>query len=214
MLIEIHIDLICPWCFIGKRRLDRALALRPEAAVDIGWAPFQLNPDMPVGGMDRGRYLATKFGGVERASQVYQMIEQAALRDGLEVRFDRIRRTPRTVDAHRLVRLADRHGLSARMVEALFSAYFHHGLDIGDRDVLADLAARNGLDRASTARFLASDAEVASVRDSDLKARQLGIQAVPYFIFNHRFGVAGAQEVETFLPFLDLAGGDAAIGAV
>lgn len=205
MMIEIYIDLICPWCLIGKRRMDRALAERPHLSVDLRWATFQLNPDMPAGGMDRSRYLATKFGGTDRASQVYAMIEKAAMRDGLAIRFDLIRRTPNTTDAHRLVRFADNYGLSTRMVDMLFAAYFQEGLDIGDREVLASLAARLGIDAAAAAAYLASDTDVAQFRANDLQARQMGIQAVPYYIFDRRYGVAGAQEVATFLPFLDLA---------
>lgn len=205
MLIEIYVDLICPWCLIGKRRLDRALAERPRMPVDLRWAAFQLNPDMPKGGMDRARYMAMKFGGADRAAQVYQMIERAARRDGLEVRFDRLRRTPNTADAHRMVRLADGYGLSTAMVDALFQAYFFEELDIGDREVLSALTARLGIDREEAARYLASDKDAVAVRNSDIQARQLGIQAVPYYIFNRRYGVAGAQEVETFLPLLDIA---------
>ncbi|MFM2045313.1 MAG: hypothetical protein RLY86_3889 [Pseudomonadota bacterium] len=206
MLIEMHIDLICPWCLIGKRRLDRALAGRPGLMIDLAFQPFQLNPDMPPGGMERPRYMSMKFGGAARAAQVYQMIEQAAAREGLSIRFDRIARTPNTVDAHRLVRLADDRGCAAAMVEALFTAYFLEGRDIGDRSVLAEIGAAvtgGAPDRIRT--HLESEAEVAAVRAADRQSRTLGIQAVPYFVFNRRYGLAGAQEVETFGPFLDLA---------
>lgn len=205
MLIETYADLICPWCYIGKRRLARALAERPRLQADIRWQPFQLNPDMPPGGMDRGSYLAAKFGGAERARQVHLVVEETAARDGLPLRLDRLRRTPNSFDAHRLVRLAARRGVADAMADALFNAYFVEGLDIGDRDTLAATASGLGFDFQEIKRLLATDAEVAAVFNADAAARQLGLQAVPCFIFNRRFALSGAQEPASFLPLLDLA---------
>src|SRR5690242_3257954 len=124
MLVEIYSDLICPWCYIGKHRLDRALAERARLPLERRWQPYELNPDMPSAGIDRTSYLAAKFGGIERARQVYAVIEETAARDGLPIRLDRIRRTPSTLAAHRLVRFASRFGLGDRMTELLFQAYF------------------------------------------------------------------------------------------
>ncbi|HYE48150.1 MAG TPA: DsbA family oxidoreductase [Azospirillaceae bacterium] len=213
MLVEIFADLICPWCYIGKYRLDRALAERPSLRADLRWLPFQLNPDMPAGGMDRFMYLAAKFGGIERARQIYAVIEQTAARDGLPLALERIRRTPSTLDAHRLIRYADRLGRSQALTMAIYDAYFQDGADIGDRELLAALAAHVGLDRDGAMEHLRSEADVAAVKASDVQARQLGIQAVPCFIFNRRYAMAGAQEPAAFLPLLDLTEDTATVSA-
>ncbi|NUB15817.1 DsbA family oxidoreductase [Azospirillum brasilense] len=204
MLIETYADLICPWCYIGKRRLARALADRPRVQVELRWQPFQLNPDMAPGGMERSAYLAAKFGGTERARQIHLVVEETAERDGLPLRLDRIRRTPNSFDGHRLVRTAARHGLGDRMADALFHAYFVDGLDIGDRDTLAATAAGLGFDFAEIKTLLTGDAETTAVFNADATARQLGLQAVPCYIFNRRYALSGAQEPASFLPLLDL----------
>ncbi|HSK38176.1 MAG TPA: DsbA family oxidoreductase [Arenibaculum sp.] len=205
MLVEIYSDLICPWCFIGKRRLERALAQRPRLVVDRRWRPFELNPDMQPAGMDRMAYLAAKFGGIERARQVYAVVEETAARDGLNLSLNRIRRTPNTLDAHRLVRYAARWDLADTLTDRLFDAYFIGGLDIGDHDVLAVKAVEAGLEEDHVRSFLDSDDETAVVRTAEATARQMGIQAVPCFVFNRRFALSGAQEPAAFLPLLDLA---------
>ncbi|WP_114856897.1 DsbA family oxidoreductase [Azospirillum brasilense] len=204
MLIESYADLICPWCYIGKRRLARALADRPRVQVELRWQPFQLNPDMAPGGMERSAYLAAKFGGTERARQIHLVVEETAERDGLPLRLDRIRRTPNSFDGHRLIRIAARHGLGDRMADALFHAYFVDGLDIGDRDTLAATAAGLGFDFAEIKALLTGDAETSAVFNADATARQLGLQAVPCYIFNRRYALSGAQEPASFLPLLDL----------
>ncbi len=205
MLIEIFADLICPWCYIGKRRLDRALAERPGVSVDLRWLPYQLNPEMPVGGMDRAHYLAAKFGGGERARLVQTSIRQAAEQDGLTLRLDRIARTPNTLDAHRLIRLAERQGRATPVALSLFRAYFEEGRDIGRQETLLDIAVENGLARADVARDLERGAGALAVRTADNQARQLGINAVPCFIFNRRYALSGAQEPAAFLPLIDIA---------
>lgn len=204
MLIETYADLICPWCYIGKRRLARALADRPRVQVELRWQPFQLNPDMAPGGMERSAYLAAKFGGTERARQIHLVVEETAERDGLPLRLDRIRRTPNSFDGHRLIRIAARHGLGDRMADALFHAYFVDGLDIGDRDTLAATAAGLGFDFTDIKNLLTGDAETTAVFNADATARQLGLQAVPCYIFNRRYALSGAQEPASFLPLLDL----------
>jgi len=211
MLIEIFADPICPWCYVGTHRLSRALERRPRRAISQRWLPFQLNPDMPSGGMERSLYLMVKFGGAERARQFHEVIEQAAAQDGLPLHLDRIRRTPSTFDAHRLVRFAGHDGRATDLMRALFRAYFVEGLDIGDREVLMALAAGVGLDPDAARRLLEGDAEASAIRSSDGQARQLGVQAVPCFIFNRRFALSGAQEPEAFLPLLDIAETEAAV---
>ncbi|MGE3934559.1 MAG: DsbA family oxidoreductase, partial [Rhodospirillaceae bacterium] len=141
MRIDVIVDTICPWCYIGKRRLDRALQARPHIAVEIGWRPFQLNPDMPPEGRDRRLYLAQKFGGLDRARQRNAAIAEAGAAEHIDFRFNRIDRTPNTINSHRLLLLAGRHGVQTEALDAVFRGYFTDGLDIGDIDVLADLAA-------------------------------------------------------------------------
>lgn len=208
MLIEIFSDLICPWCYLGWHRLETALAERPGLRAELRWLPFQLNPDMPSGGMDRFFYLSHRFGSIERARQLFAAVEQAAARDGLPLHLSRIRRTPSTLEAHGLVLLAERYGRAVQVAKALFRAYFVDGMDIGNRGVLVAIAGACGLDRAAVTRHLAAGEDTAAVRASDARARAMGIQAVPCFVFNRRYGLAGAQEPAALLPLLDLAGAD------
>ena len=215
MQIDIFFDLVCPWCFIGKHRMDRALAERPSLPVDLNWQPFQLNPGMPPGGMDRRDYLSAKFGGSGRAAQIYAMVAETAERDGLILELDAIRRTPNTLDAHRLVRFATRHGRDpAQVAEAIFQAYFQQGRDIGDRNTLADIGEEIGLDRAGVADHLASRTDINHVRSADAAARRMGIQAVPCFVFDRRYALSGAQEPDSFIPMFDLAGAEASLSHV
>jgi predicted DsbA family dithiol-disulfide isomerase len=204
MRIDVVLDLVCPWCFIGKRRLETALAMRPGIVARRGWRPFQLNPDMPQAGVTRHDYLAAKFGGSHHAQRVYQSVSDAGITVGIAFDFDAIERTPNTRDAHRLVRLAEREGCADALVEAMFRAYFIAGRDLGDPATLAALAADSGLDRAAATRFLASDVGVADVVAEDRFARRAGINAVPCFIFDGNYAIAGAQEPEFFLPVFDL----------
>ncbi|HUK57939.1 MAG TPA: DsbA family oxidoreductase [Stellaceae bacterium] len=210
--IDIVLDVICPWCFIGKRRLERALALRPEIAPEISWRPFQLNPDMPADGMARRDYLASKFGGSQHAQRVYQSASEAGAAVGILFAFERAERTPNTQDAHRLVRRAERAGRAGPMVEAMFRAYFLEGVDLGDPARLLDLAVDAGLGRAETRRFLSGEDGLSDMLAEDRAARRIGINAVPCFIFEERYAISGAQEPEFFLPVFDLVqnGGEVA----
>jgi len=212
MRIDIVLDVICPWCFIGKRRLERALALRPDVAAEISWRPFQLNPDISPDGMPRQDYLAVKFGGTHHAQRIYQSASEAGAAVGIPFAFERVVRTPNTQDAHRLVRRAERAGRADGLVEALFRAYFFDGADLGDRARLVEIAARAGLERAETRRFLESDEGRSEMVAEDRAARRIGINAVPCFIFEERYAISGAQEPEFFLPVFDLVrnGGEAA----
>jgi len=204
MHIDIVSDVICPWCFIGKRRLETALSLRPALTADITWRPFQLNPEMPPEGMERRAYLAAKFGSGAQAERIYANITEVGAGIGVEFAFDRIRRTPNTRDAHRLIRWAAAQGKSDAVVEALFRAYFTQGRDLGDRSVLSDIAETAGLDAAEARRWLDGAAEIEPVLAEDRGARRLGINAVPCFIFERHYAVSGAQEPEFFLPIFDL----------
>ena len=204
MRIDIVLDVICPWCFIGKRRLERALALRPELEAERHWRPFQLNPDMPGTGMARDDYLTVKFGAAQHAGRIYQTVADAGASVGIPFAFDRIRRTPATRDAHRLIRHAEAEGQADALVELLFCAYFLDGRDLGDRAVLTEIAAAAGLERAGTQHFLEGTAGLAEVVAEDRGARRLGINAVPCFVFEGQYAVSGAQEPEFFLPVFDL----------
>ncbi len=204
MHIDIVSDVVCPWCYIGKRRLEKALALRPEIEAEITWRPFQLNPDLPPEGVERQAYLAAKFGGNTHADRIYANVTEAGATVDIPFAFDRIRRTPNTRDAHRLLRYAAAAGSAERMVEALFRGYFVDGRDIGDRAVLAEIAGGVGLDAAEAGAWLASPAELEQVLAEDRSARRLGINAVPCFIFERQYAVSGAQEPEFFLPVFDL----------
>ncbi|HET8996658.1 MAG TPA: DsbA family oxidoreductase [Acetobacteraceae bacterium] len=208
--IEIVHDLVCPWCFLGVRRLMRTLRRRPDLLFEITWRPFLLNPDMPRLGMARPDYVIRKFGGEDRARRLYASISEIGRNEGVAFRFDRIRRTPSSVDAHRLVRYADRYGRADAMVEALFSAHFTDGLDIGEVSVLIAVAQSCGLNAPSVRRFLLSDEEVDAVHGDNLRAHRLGINGVPCFVISGRHAIAGAQEPEVIERLLDVAAVEAA----
>jgi len=204
MRIDIVADVICPWCFIGKRRLETALAQRPAIAPDITWRPFQLNPDMPAEGMPREAYLAAKFGGQAHAKRINQAAVDAGTSVGIPFAFEKIQRTPNTLAAHRLVRFAQREGRATELVDRLFAGYFIEGRDIGNSDVLAAIAGESGLDAATARAFLAGASERAEVLADDAGARRLGINAVPCFIFDGQYAISGAQEPAFFFPVFDL----------
>ena len=204
MHIDIFSDPICPWCFIGKRRLRRALAARPGLRPTIRWRAFQLNPAMPADGMERQSYLAVKFGNAAEAQRLYATIGQVGAVEGIDFRFDRIRMTPNTVDAHRLVRYAQAFERDDAVTDALFHAYFLQGRDIGDRRVLAELAQEAGLERTEAEAFLAGGDGADAVRGEDMRARQLGIEGVPCFIVDRRYAISGAQEPEAFFSLFDM----------
>jgi len=207
--IEVVHDLVCPWCYLGLRRLMRTLRRRPDLLTDILWRPFLLNPDMPRAGLARADYVVRKFGGEERARRLYSSITEIGRAEGLQFRFERIRRTPSSVDAHRLVRWAAAYGRAAEVVEALFAAHFTDGRDIGDIHVLADIAVACGLDGPAVLGFLAGDGETDMVHGENLRAHRLGINGVPCFVVGGRHAIAGAQEPEVIERLLDVAVVDA-----
>ena len=201
--LDIFSDPICPWCYIGKTRLDRALERRPDHPFTIEWHPFQLNPDMPREGMDRRAYLEAKFGGKDGAVRAYMPVVEHAEQAGLKIDFEAIQRTPNTLDAHRLIHWAGIEGRQTFVVSALFRAYFTEGRDIGDHEVLADIADSAEMDAGVIQRLLGSDADVQDIRDRDAAAREMGINSVPTFIVNRQHAVPGAQPTELWLKVMD-----------
>src|ERR1700722_2463624 len=197
--IDIVSDAICPWCYIGKRQLERALALlAPEGLhFSVHWNPFQLNPDMPKGGRDRVAYRAVKFGSAERARELDERVASAAAGVGLSFRQDLMLRTPNTLNAHRLIWLAGKEGVQDAAMEAVFAAYFTQGRDIGDSAVLADCAAAAGMDRASVAEFLAGNVAANEMLAADRAAREASVNGVPAFFLDGYNLFSGAMPADT-----------------
>jgi predicted DsbA family dithiol-disulfide isomerase len=202
--IDIFADLVCPWCFIGKRRLERALAMRADLPVERAWRPFQLNPDMPAGGMPADEFFAAKFGALALVEERRGVVIEAGASVGIAFAFERMTREPNTLDAHRLVRFALQRGPADAVVEALFTAHFLAGRNIGDHGTLVSIAAATGLDPREVADFLAGGDETDAIVAEEQEARRLGVTAVPCYIFERQYAVAGAQEPEFFLPIFDL----------
>ncbi|MEQ6247980.1 DsbA family oxidoreductase [Sulfitobacter sp. HNIBRBA3233] len=194
--LDIMSDPICPWCYIGKAHLDRALEAHPDHPFQIEWHPFQLNPDMPREGMDRRTYLEAKFGGKEGAVKAYAPVVQHAEAAGLKIDFEGMKRTPNTLDAHRLIHWAGIEGRQTAAVSALFKAYFVDARDIGDIEVLADIADGIEMDASVVTRLLQSDADLEDIRTRDAHSREMGISSVPTFIVGQRHAVPGAQPPE------------------
>lgn len=191
--LDILSDPICPWCYIGKAQLDRALSEHPDHPFSVEWHPFQLNPDMPAAGMDRRDYLEAKFGGKDAAVKVYAEIEKAAQQAGLSIDFSAIKRTPNTLNAHRLIHWAGFEGRQTAMVSFLFDAYFEQGLDIGDIDVLVALAERAEMDAKVTRHLLSGNSDIDRIRARDAHARARGVTGVPTFIVANAHVLVGAQ---------------------
>jgi predicted DsbA family dithiol-disulfide isomerase len=202
--IDIVSDAICPWCYIGKRQLERALVILQKDGLNfsVHWNPFQLNPDMPKEGRDRMAYRAQKFGGAERARELDQRVADAAAAVGLNFRQDLMLRTPNTLDAHRLVWLAERELRQDAVMETLFAAYFTQGRDIGDRAVLADCAAESGMGRSAVADFLAGDLAAKEILAADRAAREAGVNGVPSFFLDGYSLFSGAVPAETMAEAL------------
>jgi predicted DsbA family dithiol-disulfide isomerase len=201
--LDIWSDPICPWCYIGKTRLGRALESRPDHPFEIRWHPFQLNPDMPAEGIDRQDYLTMKFGDPQGVLDAYAPVIPAAEEAGLKLDLPAITRTPNTLDAHRLIHWAGLEGRQGAVVSGLFRAYFCEGRDIGDWDVLLDLAVQAGLPRDMIARLLGTDADVRLIRESDRAARARGIQGVPFFILDQQYAISGAQPTALWRSVID-----------
>jgi len=201
--LDIMSDPICPWCYIGKANLDRALAQRPNHPFLITWHPFQLNPDMPKQGMDRRDYLETKFGGQDGAVKAYAPVVEHAEKAGLTLNLDAIKTTPNTINAHRLIHWAGIEERQNDVVDALFQAYFVDGRDIGDTDTLADIADACGLDASVILRLFSTDEDVKDIVERDAAARGMGVTSVPTFIVASQHAVPGSQPTELWLNVMD-----------
>lgn len=210
MQIDIVSDTVCPWCFIGKRRLERALAERPAIPFDVRWRAYRLDPNIPRGGVDRKAYMKAKFGDSPRAAAMGDAIRDAGRAEDIAFSFDRIERRPDTIDSHRLIRWAASSGRQSAVVEALFRAYFEEGRDIGDPAVLAAVARDAGMDGALVANLLAQDADRGLIEREDELAHRMGISGVPTFIIDNKYMISGAHDPATILQVIDKAAAEQA----
>ena len=204
MQIDVISDTVCPWCFIGKRRLARAMAARPGIDFDVKWRPYQLDAAVPKGGVDRQAYMRLKFGDDPmKIVEMHKLIAAEGAKEGIVFDFAAIQRRPDTLDSHRLIRWAEAAGVQDDVVERLFIAYFENGEDIGDIRVLADIADICGMDGVETARMLESDTDLALVEREDQIAREMGVTGVPAMIFGGKLAVSGAREAEMLVSVID-----------
>ncbi len=203
--IDIVSDVVCPWCFIGKKRLEKALAMKPDVPVELHWRPYFLNDWIPREGISREQYLITKFGSPERYKGIAQRVSTAAQAEGLTYAMDKISRQPNTLDAHRLIRWAGESGKAAQMKQKLMDFYFTNGADLTDRDVLVRIAGEVGLDAEKIRASLASDQDVAEIEREAIAAKEAGIEGVPMFIFDGKFAVSGAQAPEYLAEAIERA---------
>lgn len=204
MQLDVVSDTVCPWCYIGKKRLDEALALRGSDGITLRWRPFQLDASIPDGGVDRKAYMERKFGAdPDRAKAIGRTIRDYGEALGIAFNFDKIEKAPNTLDSHRLVRWAGTAGCQNEMVDILFRRYFTDAEDIGSQDVLLDAAAEAGMDTDIVADLLVRGADRDLIRREDAMARQMGIQGVPSFVINSKWVMVGAQETPTLVRMLD-----------
>lgn len=214
LTIDIVSDVVCPWCYIGKRHVESAVeqwkAANPDGEVNVRWHPFQLNPDLPLEGTDRKGYLEAKFGGPQRAKEIYARVAEAGRNAGLNMNFDGIKKQPNTLAAHALIAYAQRidEGRHAdAIVERLFKAYFVDGAFIGDIDTLVAIAAECGLDADTTRAMLSESATLQQVANQDASVRQQGVTGVPFLVFNNKVSLSGAQPPEVMLDAMKKAAG-------
>ena len=201
--LDIFSDPVCPWCYLGKANLDRALEAHPDHPFVIEWHPFQLNPDMPPEGVDKRNYLLKRFGSEAQLQEVHDRFRQIARQNGVQMDPDTPKRIPNTLNAHRLVHWAGLEGRQAFAVAALMCAYWVDGRDIGNLGVLADIAAGIGMDRAVVERLLNSDADLDTVTAREAHARERGVSAVPTFLIANQYVVSGAQPPELWARAID-----------
>ncbi len=207
MRIDLISDVVCPWCLIGKRRLERALSERPDVNADLRWRPFQLNPEMPAAGRDQKAYYLEKFGSAERVRELTETMTAAGRSEGIDFDFDNIPRAPNTLSAHRLVRWAGSAGVQGQVVEALFQAYFVEARDVSDHQTLITIGSAAGMDGALLEKFYAAGRDIDLVKGEVEQAAVMGISGVPCFIFERTYVVQGAQQPEHFLPVIDALSG-------
>ncbi len=209
--IDVYSDVICPWCFVGKHRLEKALAaVKDRFDAHVTWHPFELNPDMPKEGLNRKEYRAAKFGSWEKSLVLDEQVKQAGLTEGFNFRHDLMERTPNTFDAHKLILLAGRKGVQDKVADAVFNGYFTQGKDVGNRDTLIEIATAAGMEAEKVKTFLESDEATNAVNEAEAKGRELRINAVPNFIINNQVSFSGAQSVETFIRAFEQATNSAA----
>ena len=206
MQIDVIADTVCPWCFIGKRRLARAMEMRPDLSFDLKWRPYRLDPSVPREGMDRQAYMRLKFGSdPKKIVEMHRQIIAEGEKDGIAFNFEAIARRPDTMNSHRLIRWAEAAGVQDDVVERLFIAYFENGEDIGEIRVLADIADLCGMDGLEIAELLETDADIAMVEREDQLAREMGVTGVPAMIFGGRLAVAGARDSDVLLSVINRA---------
>ena len=200
--LDILSDPICPWCYIGKNNLDKVLAKEPTNPFTIEWHPFQLNPEMPLAGMNRQDYLEQKFGGKQNAYRVYSRISSTAVKAGLNLELQLIKKTPNTINAHRLIHWAGIEGLQNSVVSALFESYFIKGEDIGDLSTLVDIGVSVGLDKDLISKLLKEDTELTEIKQRDANSRERGVTGVPTFIIANTHVLPGAQSEDLWASIL------------
>lgn len=204
--IDVYSDVICPWCFVGKHRLERALAaVKNRFEARVTWHPFELNPDMPKEGLDRKAYRSAKFGSWEKSLALDEQVKTAGASEGISFRHDLMKRTPNTFDAHKLILLAGREGVQGKVVDGIFNGYFIEGKDVGSREILIEIATAAGMVAERVKTFLESDEGTNAVNKAEAKGRELRINGVPNFIINNRVSFSGAQSVETFIGAFEQA---------
>ncbi len=203
MKIDVYADIACPWCYIGEKRLEQALSMRQELEVELRWRPFQLRPEMPREGIRWADFETRKLGGHERAQQIFARVTSVGAEDGIDFRFDKIQVAPNTLDAHRLVLFAREQGREWEAVHALFAAHFTEGRDVSDLDTLVEVAGGIGLDGGAARDYLLGDRNAEAVTESQEEAYSVGVQGVPFYVFDGRYALSGAQPLETFLWALD-----------
>jgi predicted DsbA family dithiol-disulfide isomerase len=203
MQIDVISDTVCPWCFIGKRRLERALSLRPQMSFDVRWRPFQLDPATPPEGVDRKAYIERKFGSSEKIKPIHTALLKAGEDEGISFAFEKITRTPNTINSHRLIRWSHSMGVQDAVVEGLFRNYFLHGADIGQIETLVRIGAEAGMDAELVEELMNSDADRELVEREDSLARKIGIQGVPTYLIGGKSLVSGAQDAEVLVRVID-----------
>lgn len=210
LTIDVVSDVVCPWCFVGKRRLEKALALTPDIPTEIRWRPYQLAPDLPPEGKPRRQYMLDKFGDPERIRQIHERLTGIGAEEGIAFDFDRIAVAPNTLNAHRLILWARSPDIQARVVEALFTAFFVEGRNLADDAELIAIGAACGLDASLLAELFPTDADVERTQREYASAQRIGVTGVPFFIIAGRYGIAGAEAPETIAGAIRQAAAEAA----
>lgn len=203
MVIDVYADVVCPWCYIGARRLALALAQRPELQVERRWRPFQLQPQMPAGGLPWAVFVREKFGGAERANAAFAQVTAVGAADNIRFAFDRVATAPNTVDSHRLILFAAQHGREWETADALFAAYFTEGRDLNDREQMEEVARQAGLPMDAVQSFLEGNERADEVAASQTEAYRRDVRGVPFYVLDGRYALSGAQPVETLVQVLD-----------